>query len=380
MVAHADQRTVRGQLDRGAGRVRDRVLEQDVEDPVQVAVMACHRQPGLRPGAARQLTARRSGRRRRSARRRARTAAAGSLVAATRLPSPARLSSSSSVTISRQAVDLAEGRVEVLDLHRGDRLGARLLEAQPQSRQRGAELVRGVGHELPLSRQQRREALGHPVEGPRELLLLGAALDPRADAEVAARDAFGGLVESQDRPGDLPRDDRSGEQPERQHEPADQPDRKPRAADRPVHGRDALRDPHRAGGPARPGQHRHRRREDLLAERLRRAAHLGDVARERRGDLRTAAVRAAARARRRRSRPASARRARRSRPGRAPRARRAGPVRRGPPPAADRSAATARAATISACERDCSFTSASTRSRRLSPSGTSSATIASTST
>ena len=42
--------------------------------------------------------------------------------------------------------------------------------------------------------------------------------------------------------------------------------------------------------------------------------------------------------------------------------------------------AEARAATISACERDCSFTSALTRSRRLSPSGTSSATMASTST
>ena len=225
MVADADQRAVGRQLDRrcrARRRSRSRAARRGCGpgrcDGTRRAARGCRR-----PAATRSVASGRRGGRREALRgaldRRGRVA----VVAATRPPSPARLSSSSSRD------DLAPAGRPRRAPRRGppawtgrDGLGARLLQPQPQARQRRAQLVRGVGDELALRGQQRREPLGHLVERARELLLLGAALDPRAHAQVAARDALGRLVEAQDRPRDLPRDDRAGEQAERQDERADQ--------------------------------------------------------------------------------------------------------------------------------------------------------------
>ena len=154
----------------------------------------------------------------------------------------------------RHAVELPEPRLEVAI--GGRRVGARLLDPQPQAGERRAQLVRRVGHELGLRPQRAGEPLGHDVERAGERALLAAALDRRPRVDVAGGDLIGRRAEPLDRPGDPAREQVGGEQRGEQDREADRGDPDHGAADRVVDGVDALGEPHRAddAAPARtPG-------------------------------------------------------------------------------------------------------------------------------
>jgi len=194
----------------------------------------------------------------------------------------------------REPVELLERGVELLVDRRLAALAPRRLDAQPQPRQRRAQLVRRVGDEVALRAHQPLEPRGHVVERAGERLLLGASLDRRAGAELALGDPAGGAVEPAYRARDLARHDRAGEQPEAEHEQADQREPDPGAAHGAIDRFDALRDAHRAGG-STAAKYRHRRDQQRLAERLRAALALVGASFERGGDLGAAGVGAAGR-------------------------------------------------------------------------------------
>ena len=166
----------------------------------------------------------------------------------------------------RHAVQLPEPGLEMA-LGAG-RVGARLLDPQPQAGQRRPELVRGVGDEFGLGAERAGQPLGHEVERARERSLLAAALDRRPRVEVARRDAVGGGAEPLDRPGDPAREQVRREQGHEQHREADGGDPDDRPADRVVDRVDALREPDRADD-APCLEHRPRGREDVPVQRVR---------------------------------------------------------------------------------------------------------------
>ena len=198
-------------------------------------------------------------------------------------------------------------------------------------------------------------------------------------ATVASRsplgDAARGAVEAADRARDLLGDQSAGDDPEQQHDPREGGEVEDRGPHRAVHRVDALGDPDRADRPAAL-EDRDRGGEDFGAEGLAVAGDLLAAARERRLTSGPVGV-AAARRRRRPSRRAARRRRRRRSPGRGRFRRRR---RRGAAAAAGAAGRPARrrvAATTSAWLRAWPRTSESTRSRRLSASGTPSAISAS---
>ena len=118
-----------------------------------------------------------------------------------------RLSTSSSSTISRQPVDLAQRRVQLVPAARRCARGLRLLEAQPQAGQRGAQLVRRVGHEAPLGAERAGEPVGHLVERARERALLARCPPPaRARSRSPSAMRRAACVEPPQRARHWPRD------------------------------------------------------------------------------------------------------------------------------------------------------------------------------
>ena len=87
----------------------------------------------------------------------------------------------------------------------------RLLEAQPQPRERRAQLVRGVRDERLLAAEHVADAIGHVVERACERALLGRALERDARVEVAARHARRRRAHVADRAHELARDQAAGE-------------------------------------------------------------------------------------------------------------------------------------------------------------------------
>ena len=173
----------------------------------------------------------------------------------------------------REPLDLELGRLE-LRLGVAARLGARRLEPQAQPGQRRAQLVRGVGDELALCREHGPEPLGHVVEGRRDLALLRRAGHLGARLEVAALDPPRRGGEVAQRPRERARQEPGERQPEDEREGADRDQREHAAADAVVHRGEILRDAHRADDAA-VVRHRHRRVEQVLAERVAVALALG---------------------------------------------------------------------------------------------------------
>ena len=133
-----------------------------------------------------------------------------------------------------------------------ERLG--LLQPQPQPGQRRPQLMRGVGDEVALRAEQPRDPVGHLVERAGERALLAAALElgaRRVRSPCATRRATASRRPS-GRPT-LRRDQRPGEQAEREHDQRDQPEAELDALHGAVQRRDALRDPHRADRAGRCG-------------------------------------------------------------------------------------------------------------------------------
>ena len=100
-------------------------------------------------------------------------------------------------------------------------LQRRGLEAQPKARERGAELVRRVRHELALPAQRARHPAGHVVERGGHLPLLGGALHARARVEIAVRHATRRRGEAAHRlrqgAGEQPGHDEAEQQRQRAH-------------------------------------------------------------------------------------------------------------------------------------------------------------------
>ena len=90
----------------------------------------------------------------------------------------------------RQAVDLLVGGAQLVPDGRVRRLRDRGLEPQLDPREGRAQLVRGVGHELLLRPHGALDPTGHLIEGPGELVDLGAALQlPRPRGQIAGPEA-----------------------------------------------------------------------------------------------------------------------------------------------------------------------------------------------
>ena len=151
--------------------------------------------------------------------------------------------------------------------------------------------MRRIGDEILLAAHESRHAAGHVVEGPRERALLRASLDRGTRLEIARGDAPGRPVEAGHRARDRARDDEPRDQPHAEDDGSDEHEAGGRAPNGPVHGGDALRDPHGADRwwPGRAAD-RHRRGQEILAEGAAVAGAPVDAPRERRGDLGAPAV------------------------------------------------------------------------------------------
>ena len=233
----------------------------------------------------------------------------------------------------------------------------------------------------PAGRAATAQPLGHLVEGARERALLGAALDGGARRRGRRRDPAGGLA----RAGRIGRAiwraiSAPATSPSTRTTRPSSAEAEDRAPDGAVDGGDALGDPHGADRPA-VAEDRHGGRQDLGAEGVAVARFLVGLAAEGGRDLGPVGIAAPrsrqapalsaitrARASRRRS-PGRAGSPPRRRPGAAASAvwRARGAPARSPPPRRPGS-------------RACARTSASTRSRRLTASGTPNAIRASSST
>ena len=169
----------------------------------------------------------------------------------------------------REPVDLAQRGVE-LARHGLAPVGREpcLLDAQAQARERGPQLVRGVGHELLLGAQRARQPAGHRVERAGQRPLLARSLHGRAALELPPCDLAGRRLEAPEGQREPPRDEPPGGHAEREHDGGDQGEPGDRAPDRPMDGGHALRDPHGACHPP-PAQHRRGGRQQILAERRR---------------------------------------------------------------------------------------------------------------
>ena len=304
-----------------------------------------------------------------SARRRAAAAAPRSSGSRRRVGLAALAEQSSSETIADEAVDLVAAPPRAARARRVLGRGAGLLDSQPEPRQRRAELVRGVGDELALALEQTAEPRGHLVEGAREPLLLGGALDRGARREVAGRDARARPRRAAQGPRDLAAISAPAPRPSTSTSPPISAS--PSVASRTASSTASTLCVTRTAPVGRPSL----RTGTAVARIARRASRLALAP----GPCRPRArprSRAGCCSRRRACRARRCRRAR-DRAGRPGSPGRAGAARRSRRAPCGRGVPAAVAATISAPPRACDFTSASTRSRTLTTSGTSRARIAS---
>ena len=193
-VDHVQLAGLRGDRDRRAGRrgverVREQVVEHLLDPPLAGADHAAVA-PSLEPHAA--------------------------LLAERRPELDAPLDDVAEPQIARQvAGGVGARKLEQLVDEPGEPLGLdercvglAVLEPEPQRRQRRPQLVRRVGDELLLRREQRRELGGRAIELPRETAHVGRAVGlARARGQLAAADARGDVLEAAERLRD-----RTGEQ------------------------------------------------------------------------------------------------------------------------------------------------------------------------
>ena len=364
---------------RARRRVGERVLDQHVEHAVEVGARAPHRRPG-------------------PARRRTHDPRAS---AAARQRSTARLGGSraSSICLAEQLAILGAARARAAR-RRSPRAGrprpcpprararhrapdadrARLLEAQPQRGQRRAQLMRGVRDELALGRHRRSTRSAISLKDVLSERCSELPSTTRARRQVAAGEPL----------ARCPRGVRSGSaicrairppasRPSSSTVPATSASLATVDADRVLDGGDALGDPHRADRCAARAARARPSRGCSAAGCGSRAApgRSGRAAPRRSPGGCVARCRAWRCWRCRRARgPASRRRSR----ARAPTPRSSARARRAPAVARGAAGRRRSAATTSAWLSACEWTSALTRSRRLSASGTPSETTASTST
>ena len=163
------------------------------------------------------------------------------------------------------------------------------LDAQAKPRQRRAQLMRRVGHELALRVEGVREPVGHGVECACDILLLRRPLDGCARFEIAPADAPGGRCQVPQRPCQRAGHEPGDGEPERERQGADAHERVLIPADFPVECGHALGDPHGSGRTALLDD-RYGRVEQLLVERVRASPALDGASLERVDDLGAVAV------------------------------------------------------------------------------------------
>ncbi len=96
--------------------------------------------------------------------------------------------------------------------------GARQFHGHAQPRQRRAQLVRDIEQQAALGGQQGFDAAGHAVEGAGQLAQFVAARGIDARGEIAAAEAFHGLLQRAHRAGEVQRQPVAQQHRRRHHE------------------------------------------------------------------------------------------------------------------------------------------------------------------
>ena len=201
-------------------RVVQRVLDQHVQCSVEVGARAPRGRPrDRRPPQARSDVPRRS---HASARRSVAPHRCTSICSPCSSRSSARLRTSSSSTIAARRSTSAVPASSSAATPPRHPAARGLLQTKPQSGQRRAQLMGGVGDEFALGADQPLDAVGHLVEGGAQRALLGASLDHGARRQVAAGESPGGALQASERERDLSRDHTACEQAEQQHGAGDE--------------------------------------------------------------------------------------------------------------------------------------------------------------